>query len=447
MKKQLLIISALLLLSLSAFSQGIEFEHGTWKEVLAKAQQTKKPIFIDVYTSWCGPCKKMSKDIFPLSEVGKVYNTNFICYQVDAEKGEGIEIAKRYNVNAYPTYLFIKGDGKLFYNTIGAMEAKDFIEVSTKGLAEMNDSKPIAAWDKEYAEKKGDKKFILDYMAKRSILGLSNATLFDEYLKLIPEEELTSDIVVKFYMKDGQKMKVNSYAFENLQKHKDKYMGKLFGYVYIYLQAGIMNTIHDAATSKDEQLLAVAMTAYDQMPKNSVLKQKDEIYMDYYQRTGETDNYLKHATNFCDNYLMKISMDSLDKKDRIVAQMIEKQINSGAFAKLDSTQLAQLKEHTAHAQRNRISESLNNIAWEVFRKVSDKKALQDALVWSTRSLELSPNNAAWLDTYANLLYKLGQKEEAIAKQEEALRYANTNEQKGLTQNLMKMKAGEKTWKN
>jgi len=287
----------------------------------------------------------------------------------------------------------------------------------------------------------------LDYMAKRSILGLSNATLFDEYLKLIPEEELTSDIVVKFYMKDGQKMKVNSYAFENLQKHKDKYMGKLFGYVYIYLQAGIMNTIHDAATSKDEQLLAVAMTAYDQMPKNSVLKQKDEIYMDYYQRTGETDNYLKHATNFCDNYLMKISMDSLDKKDRIVAQMIEKQINSGAFAKLDSTQLAQLKEHTAHAQRNRISESLNNIAWEVFRKVSDKKALQDALVWSTRSLELSPNNAAWLDTYANLLYKLGQKEEAIAKQEEALRYANTSEQKGLTQNLMKMKAGEKTWKN
>ena len=446
MKKQLIIISALLF-SLLGFSQGIQFEHETWKEVLEKAKQTNKPIFVDVYTSWCGPCKKMSKNIFPLAEVGKVYNANFVCYQIDAEKGDGIEIAKKYEVKAFPTYLFIKADGKLFYNTLGAMEAKDFIVLSNKALTEMNDPKPLAIWDKEYDENKSYPKFILDYMNKRSILGMSNATLFDEYLKLIPDEELTSDIVVKIYMKDGQQMKVNSFAFENLLKNRNKYIGKLFGYLDIYLLAGVMNTLNDAAKSKNEELLSTAIKAYDLLPTNSSLKQKDEIYMKYYQQTGETDNYLKHATNFCNNYLMKIAIDSIDRKDHIVAQMIENQINSGALAKLDSMQLVQLKEYSVHAERNKISLNLNNIAWEIFEKVSNKNALQDALRWSGRSLELSPNNAPWLDTYANLLYKLGQKEEAIVKEEEALHYANTEEHKWFEKTLVKMKSGEKTWEN
>jgi len=140
MKKQLIIISALLF-SLLGFSQGIEFEHGTWKEVLEKAKQTNKPIFVDVYTSWCGPCKKMSKDIFPIEEVGKVYNTNFVCYQMDAEKGEGIAVAKKYEVMSYPTYLFIKSDGTLFSRSVGSMDAEKFIAVSKTAIADINDPK------------------------------------------------------------------------------------------------------------------------------------------------------------------------------------------------------------------------------------------------------------------------------------------------------------------
>lgn len=81
-----------LFFSLFAISQGIKFENGSWKEVLEKAKQSNKPIFVDVYTSWCGPCKKMSKEIFVLPEVGKTYNSNLICYGIDAEKGYGIEI-------------------------------------------------------------------------------------------------------------------------------------------------------------------------------------------------------------------------------------------------------------------------------------------------------------------------------------------------------------------
>jgi thiol-disulfide isomerase/thioredoxin len=444
MKKQLFIVSTLFI-AMSSFAQGIVFEQGTWKQVLEKAKQTNKPIFVDVYTTWCGPCKKMSKEIFPLTEVGTVYNANFVCYQIDAEKGEGIDFAKKYEVKAYPTYLFIKPDGTLFSRALGSMPAKDFINVSTVALADLSDPKPIEEWDKEYLTRKNETAFLLNYMDKRSKLGKSNDQLFDEYLRLIPEEELTSDIVVKKYMKDGQQLKVNSFAYENLLKNRTKYFAKLFGYTDIFLMAGVMNTMHEAAKLKDDQLLEKAMKAYDQLPGNTLQKQKDEIYMEYYQRTGNANKYQKYAAGFCNNYLMKISKDSIDKKDQLTLQLIENQIKSGALAKIDSVQLAQLRQYSAHAGRDKISESLNNVAWKFFETTSDKKALNDALSWSKRSLEIYPENPMWMDTYANLLYKLGKNEEAVALEEEAFELVGKESKEGFKNTLQKMREGQKTW--
>jgi len=444
MKKQLLIVSTLFI-AMSSFAQGIVFEQGTWKQVLEKAKQTNKPIFVDVYTTWCGPCKKMSSEIFPLAEVGAVYNVNFVCYQIDAEKGEGIDFAKKYEVKAYPSYLFIKPDGTLFSRALGSMPAKNFINVATAALADLNDPRSIEEWDKEYPTRKNETAFLLNYMDKRSKLGKSNDQLFDEYLRLIPEEELTSDIVVKKYVNDGQQLKVNSFAYENLLKNRTKYFGKLFGYTDVFLMAGVMNTMREAAKIKDDQLLEKAMKAYDQLPGNSLLKQKDEIYMEYYQRAGNTNKYLKYATGFCNNYLMKISKDSIDKKDQLALKLIENQIKSGALAKIDSVQLAQLRQYSAHAERDKISESLNNVAWKFFETTSDKKALNDALSWSKRSLEIYPENPMWMDTYANLLYKLGKNEEAVALEEEALELVSKESKEGFKNTLQKMREGQKTW--
>ena len=444
MKKQLLIVSTLFI-AMSSFAQGIVFEQGTWKQVLEKAKQTNKPIFVDVYTTWCGPCKKMSSEIFPLAEVGAVYNVNFVCYQIDAEKGEGIDFAKKYEVKAYPSYLFIKPDGTLFSRALGSMPAKNFINVATAALADLNDPRSIEEWDKEYPTRKNETAFLLNYMDKRSKLGKSNDQLFDEYLRLIPEEELTSDIVVKKYVNDGQQLKVNSFAYENLLKNRTKYFGKLFGYTDVFLMAGVMNTMREAAKIKDDQLLEKAMKAYDQLPGNSLLKQKDEIYMEYYQRAGNTNKYLKYATGFCNNYLMKISKDSIDKKDQLALKLIENQIKSGALAKIDSVQLAQLRQYSAHAERDKISESLNNVAWKFFETTSDKKALNDALSWSKRSLEIYPENPMWMDTYANLLYKLGKNEEAVALEEEALELVGKGSKEGFKNTLQKMREGQKTW--
>jgi thiol-disulfide isomerase/thioredoxin len=446
MKKQLIIISALLF-SLSGFSQGIEFEHGSWKEVLEKAKQTNKPIFVDVYTSWCSPCKKMSKDIFPLTEVGKVYNAKFVCYQIDAEKGDGIEIAKKYEVKSYPTYLFLKSDGALFSRSVGSMEAEKFIAVSNTAISDMNDPKSIAAWEKEYVEKKNDPAFLLDYMNKRSKLGKSNALLFDEYLALLPNEQRVSDKIIEIYNSEIRNITINSLAFKNLQDNATLFFPKLGGYVYVFMIGAIDNSFQEACKSENEKLLQQVVEANEKLPKNPQSKLKEELYMNYFKKTNNLDKYTSNATIYCNTALMTVSSDSIASVDKKMLQLFETTQSKELAGKIDSTQLAELRNYMAHTSRNKYSQALNEVAWEFFEKVTDTNALENALRWSKRSLEIYPNNPKLLDTYANLLYKLGQTKEAISKEEEVLRYTDKNENKGFEETLRKMKAGEKTWKN
>ena len=112
--RKLLLVCFFLGYSLCGSTQGIEFKETNFDKILEIAKKEGKMIFLDVYTVWCGPCKMMAKDIFPLQEVGEFYNTHFISMKVDAEKKENIFI-KKYNVNSFPTYLFLDENGELIY--------------------------------------------------------------------------------------------------------------------------------------------------------------------------------------------------------------------------------------------------------------------------------------------------------------------------------------------
>lgn len=447
MKKQLLIISALFISALG-FSQGIEFEHGTWKEVLEKAKQINKPVFVDVYTSWCGPCKKMSKEIFPLAEVGQVYNASFVCYQIDAEKGEGIEIAKKYAVTSYPTYLFIKVDGTLFSRSLGSMPAENFIAVSKSAIADMNDPKPLSEWEKQYAEKKNDPAFMLDYINKCSKLGKPTALLFDEYLALIPNDQRASDKIIEIYQKESRNITINSLAYKNLQDNAPLFFPKMGGYSYMLMSSAVDNSFREACKSKNEQLLQQVVDANEKLPKTPQSKLKEEFYMNYYDKTNDLEKYISNATLYCNGSLMTVSSDSIAKTDKKTSQLFETTQKNALIGKVDSAQLAHLSDVMSHPSRDRYSQALNDVAWGFFVKVTDKKALENALGWSKRSLEIYPDNHMYLDTYANLLYKLGQKDKAIIKETEALNIAKkaNSDTKFYEKALSKMNSGEKTWK-
>lgn len=111
MKKTLLLICFLLIINSLCHIQGVHFEKSTFETALTKAKETDKLLFVDVYTSWCGPCKRMARETFTQNIVGKYFNEHFINYQQDGEKGNGPEIMKKYNIHAVPTFLFLDGNG------------------------------------------------------------------------------------------------------------------------------------------------------------------------------------------------------------------------------------------------------------------------------------------------------------------------------------------------
>ena len=100
---------------------------------LSKAEDDGKLLMIDVYTEWCGPCKMMDKNTFPEQKVVDK-SANFVTLKLDAEKGQGPDVAKQFGVRAFPTILFVDGKGKLVHSFEGYVDADDLVTEMDKAL-------------------------------------------------------------------------------------------------------------------------------------------------------------------------------------------------------------------------------------------------------------------------------------------------------------------------
>lgn len=134
MKYFFILLGSLFLTNNHVYGQGIEFSTAAWNDVLTRADKENKLIYMDAFTTWCGPCKMMTKNIFPDPNVGSFFNENFINIQVDMEKGIGINLAQLYKVNAYPTHLIINGKGHLVHFGLGYMDAVRFVEFGREAI-------------------------------------------------------------------------------------------------------------------------------------------------------------------------------------------------------------------------------------------------------------------------------------------------------------------------
>jgi thioredoxin 1 len=109
---------------------GINFFAGNFTEALSKAKAENKLVFMDAYTSWCGPCKMMKQNTFPDAMVGKVFNEKYVSVAIDMEAGEGIELAQKYQVQGYPTLLFLDAEGNIIKNELGYRDPAGLIALS-----------------------------------------------------------------------------------------------------------------------------------------------------------------------------------------------------------------------------------------------------------------------------------------------------------------------------
>lgn len=116
-------------------AEGIKFSSMTYAEALKLSESTGKPIFVDCYTVWCGPCKYLAKNTFTNKEVGDFFNSNFINLKIEMEKdAEGPELARLFKVRAYPTLIFVNGKGELIKESLGYVTPEQLLAVAKEAV-------------------------------------------------------------------------------------------------------------------------------------------------------------------------------------------------------------------------------------------------------------------------------------------------------------------------
>jgi thiol-disulfide isomerase/thioredoxin len=86
----------------------------------ADAERENKPVFVDIYATWCGPCKWMDANVFALEEAGSYMNEAFINVKMDGESEFGRQFALRSGLSAYPSFFVYHSEQKLMNMIVGA---------------------------------------------------------------------------------------------------------------------------------------------------------------------------------------------------------------------------------------------------------------------------------------------------------------------------------------
>ncbi|EJL74040.1 thioredoxin family protein [Chryseobacterium populi] len=383
--KKLAIFSSIFI-GVLAFSQGIKFEDSNFTTILAKAKKENKLIFIDAYASWCGPCKLMVKNIFPLKTVGDYYNSNFINAKIDMEKGEGIDLAKKYNVKAYPTYLFVNGDGEEVHRTLGYVEEKDFIQFA-KDAGDPN--KRLAALKQKFENGEKDPEFL------KNLAGL---TMYND-------SEFAGRVMDRYFQAKTTLDKEDVQMLLSGVQTTDSPLYKTF------------------QTKKADIIKILPADRYEMFDKNIKL---NSIMKKTYNADTKT---------WDDNYFLTESQKFLSKEE---SEKILKRAKAGRalknkdIATYEKLSLDLYKDYSALS-----SEELNSVAWNFFENVNTKSSLETAVKWAQESVKKDENYAN-TDTLANLYNKVGDKKNAKLWAEKSIELAKkTGEDSGDTEKLLK----------
>ncbi|GEP89160.1 Thioredoxin [Chitinophaga terrae (ex Kim and Jung 2007)] len=193
-----LLLNLITVVTAAQQTTGIRFMQGNWQELVALAEKEQRPIFVDVYTDWCGPCKLMDATVFKEKAVGDKYNKAFVCYKLNAEKGEGRELAKQFNVKAYPTFLFLNSSGFLLHKVVGEKASAPFLAIADEALGKVADKDQLGNLEATFKNGNRQLSFLRKFIAAKAALDMDNSDAFTELVKAWPADSLRTDEALLF---------------------------------------------------------------------------------------------------------------------------------------------------------------------------------------------------------------------------------------------------------
>ena len=326
-------------------TDGIEFEDSSFAGALKKAKEQGKLLFMDCYTTWCGPCKMMSNQVFKQKFIGDFFNQNLVSLKVDMEKGEGKDLQKRFNVNAFPTMFLLDGDGNIVYKILGGRDARSFMESIKRGMEQKT---PYYILKSKYEAGERSVELMADYFQTMSDAGeMKNADgEAKSYLATLKAPELYSVSAWALYDKFVNDVSGAEFKFlVNNRKEFAKVVGDsavdkkieqvIFPVAINYLKGSVskenMNQVwklvNAAKFTPDYSLVLLSkiVSLYDQ-------KECDKM-LDFYEKTVASNPDAKVRLNLDVILYRLLKSPSSEQKARAIAYAQKSMENAAPGAK------------------------------------------------------------------------------------------------------------------
>lgn len=366
MKNRIFVPFLLLLLSFGLLSaQGVQFEDLSFKEAVKKAKKEGKYVLVDAYTDWCYWCKVLDKKTFPDAELGEMVNHTFVSIKVDMESEAGVPLAWKYRVMSFPNTLVFNGEGQIMYKFGGFRPPAEYSAELQKGLREETQMKyPGEPMDFETG-------FPDFYKTSFKVKGQERTKAEPEEISawLNEQEDLFSEAAWSVL-----------WRFSPPEEYVDRFIENKDRFEYLYGSEEVEGVVYNLCYAKvnkgaqdgNEGELEDALDLADRLFGKEDMRPQIGMQMYFFEKTEDWDRY---------------------------ASSLEEYIKWDKYERLGG---------------------VNGGCWNLYLKIPENtKWMKKASAWMAEVVKREPSYA-YMDTWAAVLWKSGDREQAMAVAQKAI---------------------------
>lgn len=408
---------------------GVDFQAGlTWSQIIAKAKLENKYIFVACYQSTCRSCFEMDADVYDNEEVAKIINQNFISIKVKIDtggmNGECIKdwlavdselVNTHHHITSIPYYLFFSNRGEIIHCDLGYKNVFEFCATIKDALNPQRQYYTLLRNYKEGIKEYNCIPYLVRFLEKLDDDKLAHKLAFDyteHYLFALNERVIFTKEDIYF---------VASYLQSSTQKGFKFFLNNKSKIDHIVQEGGFAEKVVDDIIYKEDIYPKL------QVDRNNKTREPEWSKMERQLRSSYTES---------------------DAQNTILNAKIRWCGYFKSWPELAKWQIIKLEKNsvsgvdTSAGARNEVN---NLIFTDVFVHCKKRALLRRAVRLQERIVNQDKNTPEYMDTYANLLYKLGKRNKAILFETSAhlLKPKLTD----ISENLIKMKNGRPTWLN